>query len=207
MVFTLKKELSIRGVATVFVHHMRKDRDTYRGATTWRDLADVGLSLAASENDNTLLTLKMDRNRFGPKLMEYLLTLQTVELSDAVPSLDGQTGVYLGSSRRTSATGGVGKLWEWMVEALRTGAQLTNTRIRTDGPLAGGYFDRTLGDLREAGLIVAEKSGRSTYYTLSELGEKAAYDVGVFEEALQDAAVARRAARLEPEAPEEVEEI
>ena len=208
MVFAMRKELSLRGVATVFIHHMRKDADTYRGATTWRDLADVGLSLAASDVDSTMLSLKMDRNRFGPKLMEYMLTLQTVELSGSVPTLKGQTGVYLGSSRRTSITGAIGTLWTWIVEALKAGATLTYTRIEREGPApSGGSVSRLLADLLDAGLLAKEKSGRSTYYNLTDRGEAASDDVVSFEAALGTAAVARRVAKLEPDAPEEVEDI
>jgi DNA-binding MarR family transcriptional regulator len=205
MVFRIKKELERRGVAVVFVHHMRKAGDTFRGATTWRDLADVGLALEASERDHTQLSLIMDRNRFGPKLSEWDLTLQSIILSNELPKLEGETGVYLGSSRRADATGKVGDVFRYLVDASGAGRTVPFGEFVTELDFTKSGVDKSLKDLMEAGMI-EKGEGKMGKYDLTDKGRMAADDVGFLQDELKAVKVARRQRILELQA-EEVEEL
>ena len=183
-VFELRALLRQKGCGVIFIHHMRKDGDTYRGATTWRDLADVGLALTAPQDEEpTILRLRMDRNRFGPKAREYELTLQPVQMTEEGPS-QGLTSMYLASSLLHSASGVTGKVW-MIVTTLHQALMPISYKNITDA--MGGASSHAAPHLKRlvtAGLLAKEEGSRQPYI-LTTLGLRAMEDRSVLEQALE----------------------
>ncbi len=183
-VFELRSLLRQMGCGVIFIHHMRKDGDTYRGATTWRDLADVGLALTAPQDEEpTILRLRMDRNRFGPKAREYELTLQAVQMTEEGPS-QGLTSMYLASSLLHSAAGVTGKVW-MIVTTLHQALMPISYKNITDS--MGGASSHAAPHLKRlvtAGLLTKAEGSRQPY-ELTPLGLRAIDDRTVLEGALE----------------------
>ena len=190
-VFELRALLRQMGCGVIFIHHMRKEGDTYRGATTWRDLADVGLALTApSSEDPSILRLRMDRNRFGPKAREYELTLQVQQLAEEGPT-QGLTSMFLASSLLHSASGVTGKVWTIVVELHYAKMPITYKNIADSMGGSTSHAAPHLKRLLLAGLMDKEEGIRQPYF-LTPLGLAAVEDDNVLNVALESEREERR---------------
>lgn len=99
MAYRVIKDLQRQhGCAALIVHHARKDGDTFRGATTWADLADVCFSISES-NYEGILELKNTKTRYAQKGHQWRLQ-RAVQTLERVPKLLGQDSVYISAGRR-----------------------------------------------------------------------------------------------------------
>lgn len=140
--------------ASVIVHHARKDGDTFRGATTWLDLADTGFLV--TEDDYGLVTVANTKNRYSEKGHGFLLR-RNPHVIDRVPKLLGQTSVYLGRGYRKSDAGSPE---ERAILAVLADSDMTMTQVwnavKDNTDLSHTMTRNILRELEERGVIDRE---------------------------------------------------
>lgn len=154
MAWRVVKDLQrMHDAAAVIVHHARKDGDTFRGATTWLDLADTGF--AVTDEDHGLVAVTNTKNRYAEKGHGFLLRRNAINI-DKVPKLFGQSSVYLSVGHRASQ-GGEAPEVRFTLEFLQQGPQSVAAIVRglkdEFGQAAETTTRRMIEAMAEQGLI------------------------------------------------------
>lgn len=159
------------------VHHMRKDGDDFRGATTWKDLCDVAFSLKPITEDGTAIQLKNEKHRFASRGKLWDLSIATIELDTTSYSHlePGSTSVYIGGSTLRVDDSLDWKVLEFIGEACGAGMPPTYSAIAeaVTGDRGSTKHVRSLHRLRGDGLITKDDEKRTAPYELTEVGQEA----------------------------------
>ena len=169
MVFHMVRELATFGASTLIVHHARKDKTIYRGATTWHDLSDVVLALDAKGEKGRLLSLTTEKNRYDTRAEERGLTIETVAMTGRYV---GETGAYVqasGLGRAAPQSKVVRELWTAMMEQMDAGQSLTWVAL-TEMVGAEHITRQGMSRLMAARLVTRPKPRAP--YQLTPLGER-----------------------------------
>lgn len=93
MAWRIVKDLQrMHDASAVILHHARKEGDTFRGATTWLDLADTGF--AVTDEGHGLVKVTNTKNRYGERGHSFLLRRKRQEIEKKA-KLFGQESVFL----------------------------------------------------------------------------------------------------------------
>lgn len=177
MAWRVVKDLQrIHDASAIIVHHARKDGDTFRGATTWLDLADTGFSIQDGDVEGQV-KLQNTKNRYAEKGHNWLLARKKQVLSDKVLKLLGMDSVYITKGYAKPETP---EDHQKIIDALRLkGEMRANELAKLVGMTdSGGSMSRTLKKMQELGIIERSKQGnRLSPYRLVESGAQRPEDV------------------------------
>lgn len=162
MAWRVVKDLQrMHDAAAVIVHHTRKEGDTFRGATTWLDLADTGF--VVTDEGNNLVRVTNSKNRFAEKGHSVLMERRKQVIdhkakllgAESVVLVRGYTKLDQGSPERRAI----------MDQLEAEGSALLSTLVKETG-IAKTTMSRLLGSMIEEGLI--ERDGNTREYSVVE---------------------------------------
>lgn len=167
MAYRVVKEMKRRyNASTLIVHHARKDGDTFRGATTWLDLADVGFSVSETDVEG-IIDLKNTKSRYEQKGHQWKLERRVKDL-ERVPKLFGRNSVYIGSGRRTEERSRENEIIGLLAVAPMRYSELARTIF--DSPTAP-QMTKLLTQLEQKGLVVKQQGRLGKYMLKNDADE------------------------------------